>query len=696
MKNSWNWKEIFEDNKSLIKYLLVEWWIKTIIEIVNKIWIKFNNLEEKRKIENNLNEYLEKENLSQYLKQKEEEKKQTNRNFWQFKNTIKELVLEWKNSIEILEELWYNTWFFDQRSLQQYVRKHLWLNVTKRTTKWMKWINSIEENRFEKYNKDELEKFVLESKNFKDLYRNIWINENNKRLKNELFEKLDELNIDYSNLSWRSSSEWSYNFMNHIDTIKECLKEWKDLSEILKVIWIEETQHSRKLLRKFIKNKERLMNIKLETTWTTYKTDLNNRIKNDFEKEIKEKLDIQEFEIQWREKNIFELLDSIDNDKLIKILKNSNTYAEVKENIPFLKKYKFKEIKHYFIDKWFSKYITKFEIWEYNERFENNKEKIIELIKQWANRDEILKEIWFETFSRKIKENFKFFLDTNNIEFHEWDYFEIDEIFEKEKDYIKNMIELWIKKYEIINFIISKIIDQTKYTNLQKLLYNKIKYFIKRNKIKTWYIEYWKIYTYNDKEKLEEVCMNSNSYIEAIQMYWYQYNMNSKSHFKKAIVRYWIDISHFKSIQMYWNKNFIMTKQKIKEEKKKKITKKLINTIINTLCVWSTKQTKDARHFINKYWLLENKCQKCWLSWTYNWKEIVLQLDHIDWDDHNHSLNNLRFLCPNCHSQTETYCSKNVWRVHKPNTWKVDNTLKKFLDEQFSWWSEIEEFKKYL
>ena len=96
MKNSWNWKEIFENNKSFIEYLLVEWWIKTIIEIVNKIWIKFNNLEEKRKIENDLNEYLEKENLTKYLKQKEEEKKHINRYFWQFKETIRELVLEWK------------------------------------------------------------------------------------------------------------------------------------------------------------------------------------------------------------------------------------------------------------------------------------------------------------------------------------------------------------------------------------------------------------------------------------------------------------------------------------------------------------------------------------------------------------------------------------------------------------------------
>jgi hypothetical protein len=56
--------------------------------------------------------------------------------------------------------------------------------------------------------------------------------------------------------------------------------------------------------------------------------------------------------------------------------------------------------------------------------------------------------------------------------------------------------------------------------------------------------------------------------------------------------------------------------------------------------------------------LLENKCSICGIN---NWlgKEIKLQLDHIDGNSHNHLFENLRLLCPNCHSQTETYCGKN-------------------------------------
>lgn len=38
---------------------------------------------------------------------------------------------------------------------------------------------------------------------------------------------------------------------------------------------------------------------------------------------------------------------------------------------------------------------------------------------------------------------------------------------------------------------------------------------------------------------------------------------------------------------------------------------------------------------------------------------MTLQVDHIDGDHHNNELNNLRFLCPNCHAASDTYAGKN-------------------------------------
>ena len=59
--------------------------------------------------------------------------------------------------------------------------------------------------------------------------------------------------------------------------------------------------------------------------------------------------------------------------------------------------------------------------------------------------------------------------------------------------------------------------------------------------------------------------------------------------------------------------------------------------------------------------LLETKgcCEDCGITNTYNNKPITLQCDHIDGNSDNNILENLRLLCPNCHSQTRTWCGRN-------------------------------------
>ena len=49
-----------------------------------------------------------------------------------------------------------------------------------------------------------------------------------------------------------------------------------------------------------------------------------------------------------------------------------------------------------------------------------------------------------------------------------------------------------------------------------------------------------------------------------------------------------------------------------------------------------------------------NKCEECGIS-EWNGKKIECELDHIDGNSKNNSFDNLRILCPNCHSQTHTF-----------------------------------------
>jgi 5-methylcytosine-specific restriction endonuclease McrA len=55
---------------------------------------------------------------------------------------------------------------------------------------------------------------------------------------------------------------------------------------------------------------------------------------------------------------------------------------------------------------------------------------------------------------------------------------------------------------------------------------------------------------------------------------------------------------------------------------------------------------------------LQYQCAKCGNQGTWQNKKLSLQLDHINGIRNDNRLTNLRFLCPNCHSQTETFSGK--------------------------------------
>lgn len=52
------------------------------------------------------------------------------------------------------------------------------------------------------------------------------------------------------------------------------------------------------------------------------------------------------------------------------------------------------------------------------------------------------------------------------------------------------------------------------------------------------------------------------------------------------------------------------------------------------------------------------KCSNCGID-EWRDKPINLAVDHVDGNRKNNCRSNLRGLCPNCHSQTETFCGRN-------------------------------------
>lgn len=61
--------------------------------------------------------------------------------------------------------------------------------------------------------------------------------------------------------------------------------------------------------------------------------------------------------------------------------------------------------------------------------------------------------------------------------------------------------------------------------------------------------------------------------------------------------------------------------------------------------------------------VLKRQCSKCKLI-KWNGLPIPLELDHINGDHSDNSIENLRVICPNCHAQTPTYRGKNVGLRH--------------------------------
>jgi hypothetical protein len=83
------------------------------------------------------------------------------------------------------------------------------------------------------------------------------------------------------------------------------------------------------------------------------------------------------------------------------------------------------------------------------------------------------------------------------------------------------------------------------------------------------------------------------------------------------------------------------------------------------------------------------ECESCGLKDTWNNKKISLQLEHKNGIPNDNRLENLCFLCPNCHSQTDTYAGKRFKKPPKikkgkqgPKPWlrKVERPTKEELD----------------
>jgi 5-methylcytosine-specific restriction endonuclease McrA len=82
------------------------------------------------------------------------------------------------------------------------------------------------------------------------------------------------------------------------------------------------------------------------------------------------------------------------------------------------------------------------------------------------------------------------------------------------------------------------------------------------------------------------------------------------------------------------------------------------------------------RNLVLKEKLIPYECGECDNKGKWQGKTLTLSIDHINGNHKDNRLENLRFLCPNCHSQTPTFGNKNGVGNQKVSDKKILEAIK--------------------
>src|ERR1035437_992568 len=167
------------------------------------------------------------------------------------------------------------------------------------------------------------------------------------------------------------------------------------------------------------------------------------------------------------------------------------------------------------------------------------------------------------------------------------------------------------------------------------------------------------------KQELEEAAAKSFSVAQVMRLLGFHYaSGGSSTNIKKRLKAFGIDCSHF-------------TGQA--HNKGKQSNKRLKPEEVFVLDRHSgRREHRKVLHRTLQMIGVEYKCFVCSRPPIWEGVELVLQVDHISGNPVDCRRDNLRYICPNCHSQTDTFGTKNVERPEKPPKIKVIRPIRLF------------------
>lgn len=146
------------------------------------------------------------------------------------------------------------------------------------------------------------------------------------------------------------------------------------------------------------------------------------------------------------------------------------------------------------------------------------------------------------------------------------------------------------------------------------------------------------------KELLAELVPKSKSISDVIRRAGGKITGRQHSYVSKRVRQCELDTSHFSITNTGAHSPFKLSWEEVLTDRRSRVGNREKTVVLRQAMLESG---------------IKYSCVECGLSGEWNSKPIVLQIDHKDGDAANNVRENLRFLCPNCHSQTETFGVKN-------------------------------------